>query len=66
MGCHLERPRHAGQWAQANPMRFNQSRGKVVYLGRGNTHYQNKLGAVKMEHSPAGKALGVLVDGSWA
>ena len=32
-------------------------------LGCGNFHYQCRLGDIRMEHSPAEKNLGVLVDG---
>ena len=32
------------QWAQVNLMRFNKSKCKVLYLDRGNIHYQYKLG----------------------
>jgi len=35
-------------------------------LGCGNPHWQYEPGDVGIEHSPAGKALGVLVEGSWA
>ena len=44
-------------------MRFNKAKCKVVHLGRDNPCYQYKLGAVGMEHRPAQKHLGVLVDG---
>ena len=44
-------------------MRFNKTECKVLHLSRGNSHHQYKLGDVKMEHSPAKKSLGVLVDG---
>ena len=42
-------------------MRF--IRCKVLHLGHGNTHYQYKLGDVRIEHSSAKKDLGVQVDG---
>ena len=51
------------QWAQVNLMRFNKSKYKILPLGRSNPHYQHKLGDVRIEHRPAEKDLGVLVDG---
>ena len=44
-------------------MRFNKSKCKVLPLGRGNLHYQYKLGDERMEQNPVGKDLGVVVDG---
>ena len=32
------------QWAQVNLIRFYKSKCKVLHLGQGNPHYQNKLG----------------------
>ena len=37
--------------------------GQVLSLGCGNSHYQYKLGNVRMEHSPVKKDLGVPVHG---
>ena len=51
------------QWALENLMRFNKSKCKVLHLGSGNSHYQYKLGDLKMENSPAKMDLRVLVDG---
>ena len=53
------------QGAQENLMRFNKAKCKVLHLGPRNPCYQYKLGDERMEHSPAKKYLGVLVDGSW-
>ena len=44
-------------------MKFNKSKCKVLHLGCGNPHYQYKPGDVRMEHRPAQKDLGVLMDG---
>ena len=65
-GCHPKRPGQAEQCAQVSLLRLNRSKCKVLHLGRGNPHWQYEPGDVGIEHSPAGKALGVLVDGSWA
>ena len=63
MGCYPERPRQAEQWVQENLMRFNKAKCKVLHLG--NLHHQYKLGDGRVEHSPAKKDLGILVDSSW-
>ena len=44
-------------------MKFNNSKCKILHLGQGNIQYQYKLGDERIEHSPAKKDLGVLVDG---
>ena len=49
---HLDR---LEQWAKVNLMRFDKDKCKTLHLGRGNTHYQYKLGDEKIEHSPAKK-----------
>ena len=51
------------QWAQVNLMKFNKSKCKILHLGRGNPHYQYKLGDERIERSPAEKDSRVLVDG---
>ena len=61
MGCYPERPGQVEQWAQENITRYNKSKCKVLYLGRGNLHYQYKMLDVRMEHSQ--KTLGLLLDG---
>ena len=49
---HLDR---LEQRAQVNLMRFNKAKCKTLHFGRGNTHYQYKLGDERNEHSPAKK-----------
>ena len=44
-------------------MRFSKSKCKVLHLDNRNPHYKYKLGAKRIECSPAKKDLGVLVDG---
>ena len=51
------------QWVQETLIRFNKAKCKVLHLNQRNIHYQNKLGNERIEHSPARKDLGVLVDG---
>jgi len=43
-------------------MRFNKAKYKVLHLGRGNCHYQYKLGDGRIEHGPAKRDLRGLVD----
>jgi len=51
------------QWAQANLMRFNKSKCKILLSGWENPHYQYKLGDERIEHSPAEKRPGG--NGRW-
>ena len=43
-------------------MRSNKSKYNVLHLGYGNPHYHHKVGGVRIEYSPSGKDLGILVD----
>ena len=51
------------QRAEENFKRFNKAKCKVLHPDRGNPHYQYKLGDKRIEHSPAEKDQGTLVDG---
>ena len=56
-------PERIKQWAQVNFMRLNKTKCKDLHLGHGNHHYQYKLGDERIEHNPAEKDLGILMDG---
>ena len=46
-------------------MGFNKSKHNTLHIDCGNSCNQYKLGDGRMEHSPAEKDLGVLVDGKF-
>ena len=49
--------------AYVNIVRFNKDKCRVLHLDHGNPNYQYKLEDVRIEHCPAEKDLGLLVDG---
>ena len=48
------------RWADANLLKFNQAKCKVLHLGQSNPRHSYRLGGDKIQSSPAEKDLGLL------
>ncbi|KAJ7415485.1 rna-directed dna polymerase from mobile element jockey-like [Willisornis vidua] len=60
--CHSRDLDKLESWVERNLMKFNQSKCRVLHLGRNNSMHQDRLGDNLLEGSSVKKDLGVLVD----